>query len=78
LPRVSKKDEKLLGDLKNPLAGTFYLEFQKIENSSYKISSELMKRMVDKGEETNKVPLLILDFKGFTLKAIITKKEICK
>lgn len=78
MQRISKKDKKLLGEIKNPLASSFYLEFQKVENSSYKISPELMKRMVDKGEETNKVPLLILDFKEFTLKAIVTKKEICK
>lgn len=71
----NKKEKELLGDLKNPLASTFYLEFLKIEKSSYKISQELLKRMVDKGIETKKVPMLVLDFKDFTLKAVITKKE---
>lgn len=65
----------MLGELKNPLATSFYLEFYKIDKTSYKISSELLQRMVDKGKETNKVPLLVLDFKNFTLKAIVTTKE---
>ncbi len=76
MQRVKKKEKELLGELKNPLASSFYLEFYKIDKSSYKISEELMQRFIDKGKETNKIPMLVLDFKKFTLKAIITKKEI--
>ena len=75
MQQIKKQEKKTLGELKNPLASSFYLEFIKVENSSYKISDELMKRMIDKGLETKKIPILVLDFKKYNLKAIITSKE---